>query len=97
MGEYGNELEAFPVHTLWGIGRPFARKCLLLAGAGGRLCNWSLGHNQFTPAEREGGIWGEQGSRPKNRTGGAPIVPQNDLRFRKEYENGQYETVFSHI
>ena len=35
---------------------------------------------QTSPRRAEGGLRGKRGFRPKDRIGGAPIVPQNDLR-----------------
>ena len=35
---------------------------------------------QTSPRRAEGGLRGKRGFRPKDRMGGAPIVPQNDLR-----------------
>ena len=35
---------------------------------------------QTSPRRAEGGLWGKRGFHPKDRTGGALIVPQNDLR-----------------
>ena len=35
---------------------------------------------QTSPRRAEGGLRGKRGFRPKDRMGGAPFVPQNDLR-----------------